>query len=222
MKSSSLIKKVVVIAGCCIGSAVLIFVALNLYVYWKGAPYIKTNLAQVPTSEVVIIPGAAILKNNTLSPILKERADAALELYQAKKVSKILVTGADPTLSDDEVSPVRRYLVKEGVSSEDIFVDYAGFNTYSSMYRAHAIFQVTSAIVVSQRFHLPRAIYIARGLGINAYGFSADDGRYLFKNNIRELFARPYAFFKISFKVKPKYLGASFPIGGDGEATWGN
>jgi SanA protein len=199
---------------------ILLFGILNVYVYEKGVSYLKTSISQLPRSEAIIIPGAAILKNDSLSPILKERADAALVLYRAGKAPKILVTGANPTLSYDEVSPVRRYLVKAGVPPQDIFLDHAGFNTYSSMYRARSVFDVDSAIIVSQDFHLPRAIYIARSLGINAYGFSGDQGTYLFKNDIRELFARPYAVFNVIFHVKPKYLGASFPISGDGQATW--
>lgn len=203
-----------------ISVTLFIILVINFYVYTQGKKYISNSLDTLPTSQVVIILGAAILKDGNLSPVLKDRVDTALELYNQKKVPKILVTGNNSSLSYDEVSPVRRYLVKSGVKPQDIFLDHAGFDTYSSMYRAHTVFGITSAIIVTQDFHLPRALYTAKNLGLDAHGFSADKGDYLIKNNLRELLSRPNAFIDILFKRKPKYLGPSIPISGDGTITW--
>jgi vancomycin permeability regulator SanA len=126
-----------------------------------------------------------VLSNGGLSPILKDRADTAIQLYKLKKVSKIIVSGDNSTVSYNEVNPVRIYLLNKDVLDQDIFFDHAGFNTYSTMYRARDIFKVGSVLIVSQSFHLPRSVFIARELGINAYGVNADAGNILFKNYIR-------------------------------------
>lgn len=207
--------------GTALFIAILVIGAtLNIYVYEKGRKYIISSVKNVPQSQVAIILGAAILKDNTLSPVLRDRTDAAIELYKQNKVSKILVSGNNASLSYDEVTPVRRYLEKEGVAPQDIFLDRAGFDTYSSMYRAKNKFQVSSAIIVTQDFHLPRANYIARSLGIEANGFSADDGTYKLKNNFRELVSRPNVFVELILKRKPPYMGEVIPITGDGTLTW--
>ena len=165
---------------------------------------------------MVLIPGAAVLKNGALSSIFKDRVNTAIELYQAKKVSKILVSGDNSTISHNEVNPVRNYLLEKGVPDEDIFLDHAGFDTYSTMYRARDIFQVSSIIISTQSFHLPRSVFIARMLGINAFGISADVGHILFKNYIREIFANEKAVLELIFHIKPKFLGDVIPITGDG------
>ena len=140
----------------------------------------------------------------------------AIAVYQKGLVDKILVTGDNSSVDHNEVNPMRNYLIKNGIPEQDIFVDHAGFDTYSSMYRARDIFQVESMIVVSQAFHLPRAVYIARSLGLTAYGIVADRGHYLFSNNIREIFGDVKALGNLLFDRQPKYLGAVIPITGDG------
>jgi SanA protein len=165
---------------------------------------------------VALIPGAAILANGVPSPIFIDRVDTAIELYKAGKVSKILVSGDNSTVSHNEVNPVRLYLLGKGIPDQDIFLDHAGFNTYSSMYRAREIFGVSSMLVATQSFHLPRAVFIARQLGIQAYGVNADTDHILFHNYFREIFADEKAAFDLLFHTKPKYLGDTIPIMGDG------
>ena len=140
----------------------------------------------------------------------------AIKLYEAKKVSKILVSGDNSTDSHNEVNPVRLYLISKGIPDEDIFLDHAGFDTYSTMYRARDIFGVSSTLVTTQSFHLPRAIFIARQLGIEAYGVNADVGHMLFRNYVRETLANEKAFLNLILHRKPKYLGEKIPITGDG------
>jgi SanA protein len=196
---------------------IIIFIlATNLTVRGIAAPYIYENAKDASETQAAVIPGAALLPDGTLSPIFKDRVDAAIALYEDKKVSKILVSGDNSTVSHNEVNPVRNYLLLKGIPDQDIFLDHAGFNTYSTMYRARDIFGVTSMLITTQSFHLPRAVFIARELGINAYGVNADNGPSLFRNYFREAFADEKAVFDLVFHAKPKYLGDRIPITGDG------
>ena len=196
-------------------SAIILLVTFQIIAI-ESRPYIYADIAALPLTQVALIPGAAILSNGNLSPVLKDRVDAAVRLYKAGKIEKILVSGDNSTLTYNEVNPVRNYLLTSGIPAEDIFLDHAGFDTYSSMYRARDIFQVSSITIVTQSFHLPRAIYVAHHLGIVAYGFNADSGRYLFKNYVREWFADVKASIDIAHHRKPKYTGNIIPITGDG------
>ena len=201
-----------------LGLAVFV-IFLPAYFYFSTRAVISPDPAKLPITESAMILGAAILKNGDLSPVLKDRADAAIDLYQAHKVVKILVTGNDASVDYNEVTPVRKYLIKNDVPSQAIFLDHAGFDTYSSMYRARDVFQVKSMVIVSQSFHLPRAVFIARRLGINAYGLNADNGTYSFSNYFREIPADVKAYFNLILKRHPKFLGEAIPITGTGEET---
>ena len=130
---------------------------------------------------------------------------------------KILVTGDNGSVAYNEVNPVRRYLLVQGVASEDIFLDHAGFDTYSSMYRARDIFLTDSIVIVTQSFHLPRAIYIARHLGLNAIGFNADKGWYRLRNYNREILADVKAVADLISRRVPKFLGEQIPITGEAQ-----
>ena len=194
---------------------VFIFIT-NMVFYLATKSYIYNDAAEAPNAEAVLIPGAAILKGGALSSIFIDRADTTIKSYKGGKASKILVSGDNSTVSHNEVNPVRLYLISKGVPDKDIFLDHAGFDTYSSMYRARDIFGVSSVLIATQSFHLPRAVFIARRLGINAYGVNADIGHILFRNNVREVFADEKALLDILFNRKPKYLGEKIPILGDG------
>lgn len=197
--------------------ALLVFILIvNLIIHLGARAYIYKNLEDVPKAQTALIPGAAIFANGKISPIFKDRVNMAIELYKIKKVSKILVSGDNSTVSHNEVNPVRLYLLDKGIPDEDIFLDHAGFDTYSTMYRARDIFQVDSIIVTTQSFHLPRSVFIARTFGIEAYGVSADNGHILFKNYIREMLANEKAILNLIFQRKPKFLGEVIPITGDG------
>lgn len=133
---------------------------------------IFAQTGDVPASDVAIVLGASVVRGKP-SPVLAERANAAIELFQKGKVHAILVTGDSQDRSHDEVTPVRKYLEAAGIPQSAIWLDREGFDTYSSMYRAKVIFGATHAIVVTQDFHLPRAVFLARSLGIDASGFIA-------------------------------------------------
>lgn len=183
------------------------------------ASYTYTSLDTAPETEVAIVLGASVVRG-VPSPLLAKRADAALALYRKGKVKKILVTGDNGALSHDEVTPVREYLLDAGVPPQDIFLDHAGFDTYSSMYRARDVFQARSLTIATQDFHLPRALWIARRLGLPAYGFIAEGGESSLRNYLREIPASLKALLEVSIRREPKYLGPAFPLTDDGQATW--
>lgn len=195
---------------------VIVFAVSYVVINTGSSKYIYNDVDKLPHAQVAVIPGAAILLNGQISPVLRDRTDMAITLYQKGIVGKILVTGDNSSLAYNEVNPVRNYLLKSGIPAQDIFLDHAGFDTYSSMYRARDVFLVDSMIIVSQGFHMPRAVYIARHLGVTAYGMVADRGHYLFRNNIRELFGDVKALGNLVFNRQPKYLGKEIPITGNG------
>ena len=139
-----------------------------------------------------------------------------------EKVSKILVSGDHGTVEYDEVNTVKAYLLENGVQPENIFLDHAGFDTYDSIYRAKEIFEVESVVIVTQEFHLPRAVYIGNSLGIETHGYIADRQPYVAAiwNSFRESLARIKAFLNVTLNSKPKYLGEPIPITGDGTLSW--
>ena len=194
----------------------IVFLLSYLIINSASGKYIYNDIDKLPHAQVAIIPGAAILINGDLSPVLRDRVDMAIEIYKTGIVGKVLVTGDNSSLDHNEVIPMKKYLVKNGVPEQDIFTDHAGFDTYSSMYRARDIFKVDSMIVVSQAFHLPRAVYIARHLGVTTYGMEADRGHYLLRNDVREIFGNVKALSDLIFKRQPKYLGEPILITGDG------
>ncbi|MDD4662231.1 MAG: ElyC/SanA/YdcF family protein, partial [Candidatus Pacebacteria bacterium] len=168
-----------------------------------------------------LVLGASV-KGNRVSDIFKDRLDAALILYNEGKIEKILISGDHGTKEYDEVNTAKDYLLSKNVLEEDIFLDHAGFDTYDSIYRAKEVFGISEVIIISQNFHLGRALYIAHSLGIDAQGFSADLHKYITedKNNIREFLARIKAFFDVELKAKPKFLGDPINIYEDGRQTW--
>jgi SanA protein len=207
-----LVEALVVVAAL----ALAFIVTLNILIYIETDGYIYSDSSLVPSATVVLVPGAALAAPGTLSLIFTERVDLAIRLYTAKKVSKILVSGDNSTLAHNEVNPARTYLLSKGIPDQDIFLDHAGFDTYSSLYRARDVFGVTSVIIATQSFHLPRAVFIARKLGMQAYGVSADTGPVLLYNYVREIFADEKAIFDLLFGRAPKYLGTPVPITDDG------
>ena len=195
----------------------IVFILVTNIVFYLGTKsYIYNNFTQAPNTEVALIPGAAIYKDGSLSAVFRDRVDMAIKLYEAKKVTKILVSGDNSTDSHNEVNPVRLYLLSKGIPDQDIFLDHAGFDTYSSMYRARDIFGVTSITITTQSFHLPRSVFIARRLGIQTYGVNADVTHIRFRNYVREMLADEKAVLDLVFGRKPKYLGDKIPITGDG------
>ncbi|MBP2650317.1 MAG: hypothetical protein H6Q74_1142 [Firmicutes bacterium] len=194
----------------------------NKCVVTEGAGYIL-NSDDAPKSDAILILGAFVSPEGKVSGMLEERLKVGLELYQKGKASKFIVSGDHGRKDYDEVNAMKKFLLDRNVPDEDIFMDHAGFTTYDSMYRARNIFKVDKIIVVTQGFHLPRAIFLARKLGIEAYGIEAGTGRnsnlVILKNRLREMIARSKAYLAVAIKSKPTYLGEAIPVTGDGRIT---
>ena len=209
-------KRITLFIAICLGLLIVFVITTNVIIYLGTQKYIYNEVENTPEASAVLIPGAAIFSDGSLSSVFLDRVDMAIKLYEAKKVSKILVSGDNSTDSHNEVNPVRLYLIDKGIPDQDIFLDHAGLDTYSSMYRARDIFGVTSILISTQSFHLPRAVFTARQLKIEAYGVNADVGHIFFRNYLREVLANEKAVSNLILDRKPKFLGEMIPITGDG------
>ena len=200
-------------------SIVLLLILLglvpSLFLRVATQAHIYTSPEDLPHADAALVPGASVV-HGAPSPVLAERADAAIRLYTEGRVAKIIVTGDNGERDYDEVTPVREYLVGAGVPVADIFLDHAGFDTYSSMYRARAVFRVRSLIIVTQDFHLSRAVFLARTFGIDASGLVAHGGN--LSGYVREIPASWKALWDIMTHREPKYLGAPIPLSGRSNA----
>lgn len=206
---------------CGVIASILLF-GINAYV--KGVTknkFIKDDdYSVLENIDCVIVLGAGIWGDQP-SPMLEDRLLEAIRLYQKGIADKILVTGDHGQNGYDEVGVMKKYIMQQGIPSKDIFMDHAGFSTYESMYRAKAIFGVENAIVVTQGYHLYRAIYIANELGLNVLGAPSDPRLYAGQayREFREILARNKDFVQCILKVKPTYLGDVISISGDGNIT---
>lgn len=194
--------------------------AVNSYVYRQGRPLIQSP-DQVKPAQVALVFGAYVLPNGTPSAAVEDRLLTALELYQGGKVQKFLITGDHGHDDYDEVNAMKNYLEKKGIPKKDIFLDHAGFDTYQSLVRARDVFGVKDTILVTQEFHLPRALYIAQALGLQAEGVTADRRNLLNLQamELREVGARLKAFAEVSVGRSPKYLGPAIDLAGDAAVT---
>ena len=173
-------------------------------------PYTSHSLDEAPYADAVLIPGASVV-HGELSPIYLARVQVALALFRAGKVPRILISG-DIEPNYDEVTPARDYLRAAGIPASAIFLDSKGFDTYSSMYRSRWVYGARKLIVASQDFHLPRSIFVARSLGIDAYGLMATGGT--LSAYLREIPASWKALGDLMQHRQPKFIGAPIPLAG--------
>lgn len=178
--------------------------------------------AELENTDCVLILGAGVRDGNP-TPMLRDRLITGISLYKTGVAPKIIMSGDHGREDYDEVNVMKSYAVENGVPDSDVFMDHAGFSTYDSIYRAKAVFEADSIIIVTQKYHLYRALYIAERLGVNAVGVSADLDDYSgqLKRDLREIAARDKDFFSCLFKPEPKYLGEKIPVSGDGNITDG-
>ena len=200
----------------------LFFIVSNLVIMGREEPKILAKNRIAPeNAQCILILGAGVWDGGVPSPMLQDRLEEGLRLYREEAAPKIIVSGDHGRQEYDEVNVMKQYLIDAGVPSEDIFMDHAGFSTYESMVRAKEVFGVQRMIVVSQKYHLFRALYITEKLGIEARGAAADPRKYQgeFYRNVREWLARDKDIFYCLFKVPPKYLGDPIDLGGSGNVT---
>lgn len=191
-----------------------LILSLTFWFNLKSSDYIYQEQNDIPEKyDVALVLWAQVIWTR-LSPILQDRVDTAISLYKNGKIKKILVSWDNWKKYYDEVSAMKLYLLKNWVASKDIYLDYAGFDTRDSIYRARDIFLAQNIIIVSQNFHLPRAVVIARFLGLDAIWISADKHQYKDenKNNFREIFARLKASYEMLINKKPTFLWEKIPL----------
>lgn len=173
--------------------------------------------------DCIIILGCGVKDDGRPSDMLYDRIVTGVELYKKGIAPRILMSGDHGRTDYDEVGTMKKYAVDMGVPEDAVFCDHAGFSTYESMVRANKVFGIENAVVVTQSYHLYRALFDAESFGIDAYGVSADVRRYLGQTNrnIREIIARNKDFLFCVFKPDPKYLGEKIDITGSGSVTNG-
>lgn len=171
--------------------------------------------------QCILVLGCAVWLDNEPSPMLKDRLDTAIALYRAGAAPKLLLSGDNSIAEYSEPDCMLKYTLAQGVPPEDIFLDYAGFSTYESVYRSHAVFMADRMIVVTQKYHLFRALKACEALGIEAKGVASGQRKYAgrFYREAREVLARDKDFFKGMIRAKPTFLGDEIPVDGDGTVT---
>ncbi|MGV3719921.1 MAG: SanA/YdcF family protein [Actinomycetota bacterium] len=200
---------------CVMGLCLALAASASCWVEAAGSAGIYRRLADVPERPVAIVFGARVYESGAVSPVLDQRVRAAVDLYQAGKVRKLLMTGDNGRVEYDEVTAMKRRAMELGVPARDVVRDFAGFRTYDSCYRAQRIFGVESAVLVTQEFHLDRALFLARRFGIDAVGYVAEPGMpdaMIQSQEAREVPARIAAAFDSLSKRSPRFLGAREPL----------
>ncbi|MBQ3612311.1 MAG: YdcF family protein [Firmicutes bacterium] len=171
--------------------------------------------------ECIMVLGASVHPDGTPSPMLEDRLEAGIELYNRGVAPKLLLTGDNGQIEYNEVEAMKNYAVNAGVPEEDIFLDHAGFSTYDSVYRASYVFGVESMVVVTQEYHLYRTLHGCKKMGIEAVGIGADQEVYAGQEyrEIREVLARVKDFVMWLIKPEATFLGEAIPISGSGIVT---
>ncbi len=223
MKSFKFFKKAIIFL---LAFAIIVGIyalAINAYVVTSAKKQIisSTQASNLSDVDCIIVLGCLVRPNGTPSDMLSDRLKRGVELYQNGSAPKIIMSGDHGQKEYNEVQTMKQYALDSGIVSEDIFMDHAGFCTYDSIYRAKEVFKAKKVIIVTQEYHLSRALLIARKLGLEAYGVASDYHTYRGQTyrDIREIIARNKDFLYTIIKPKPKYLGEAIPISGDGNLT---
>jgi len=177
--------------------------------------------AELKDVDCILVLGCFVREDGVPSDMLADRLRRGVELYQAGAAPKLLMSGDHGRTDYNEVEAMKQYAIDEGVPSSDVFMDHAGFSTYESVYRAKAIFEADRILIVTQEYHLKRAVYIANAMGLEAYGVACDYHRYTgqLSRDLREVLARVKDFGTTVFRPEPTFLGEVIPISGDGDVT---
>lgn len=208
-----------VVLGLCFQAACMV---IYFSVRGEADRYLTDDIRTVPSVYTGVVLGAAVYADGRISDVLYDRLEKAYGLYRAGKVKRLLLSGDHGTVAYDEVNHMRDFMVSRGVPRENLFLDHAGFNTYDSLVRARRVFRAGDCIIVTQRFHLPRALYIARRAGLRAWGYPADRRRYLYRKRyaVREYFAVMKAFLDCAIRRDPRFTGKPIPITGSSSPSW--
>ncbi|MBC9813931.1 YdcF family protein [Crocinitomicaceae bacterium CZZ-1] len=197
----------------------LLIIGFTVFCNWKIAgdtkAYVFDRISDVPQQKVGVLLGTSkLLKNGNSNQYFTNRIEAAVQLFEQDKIQYIIVSGDNSSKEYNEPEDMKIALVERGIPENRIILDYAGFRTFDSVIRAKEIFGQTKYVIISQKFHNQRAVYIARKNGIEAYGFNAEDVKNYggFKTKVREIFARNKVFIDQLIGQKPKFLGEKIEI----------
>lgn len=225
IKSKKLNIALIITLDACVLACTFLLIftlAVNLYVKQSVNDEILDfdEATKLDGVDCILVLGCGVWGDSP-SHLLADRLEKGIGLYQCGVAPKLLMSGDHGRYDYNEVSVMKQYAMLDGISSEDIFMDHAGFSTYESMYRAKEIFGVDKMVIVTQEYHLSRAVYIANSLGIEAYGVAADYREYSQQPywSAREVLARVKDFAYSIFKPLPTYLGESIDISGNGDVT---
>ena len=216
-KASRIIKA----AACCLLLLLVLALCGNAVVKASSGKKIYQGSMPEGQYDCILVLGCGLTDDGKPKQMLRARLDCAIGLYKEGVSEKLLMSGDHGRVTYDEVNAMKDYAIKEGVPSEDIFMDHAGFSTYETMYRAKAVFEVQSACIVTQEYHLYRAVFDAEKMGIKAAGVCAEENHTIKQayRELREIAARNKDLLYCIVKPKPKYLGDIIPISGNGDAT---
>ena len=215
------LKLIIILAFLAIVGAGAIL-GINAYVCGTAAKQIlSSEVAADWGADCIIVLGCQVRSDGTPSHMLSDRLNRAIELYNLGAAPKIIMSGDHGQTNYDEVNTMKQYAIEAGIPSEDIFMDHAGFSTYETVCRAKEIFGVKRAIIVTQEYHLYRALHIANSFDIDTVGVGADYRTYTgqLKREIREILARCKDFATAIYKPNPTYLGETIPVSGNGNVT---
>ncbi|CAM4301739.1 vancomycin high temperature exclusion protein [Gillisia hiemivivida] len=208
------LKKYIIYILIVLGGGIAFIWGLSFYIIDTTSDEIYSKISDLPISNTVIVLGASVHSDGKLSPILRDRVDTALDIYRSGRAKQFLLSGDNRRNDYDEVSAMKNYLLERDVPENLIFTDPAGLDTYDSMYRSDYIYKIPNAIVVTQKFHLPRTLFIAESLGLNYIGFPAKHKYYETENNLirREKLANLKAMWEILTKQTPENMGEENPV----------
>lgn len=211
-------RRLLLVTGALVALAVLVVGTANAVVLVRTHDRVTDDPTTLPHAQVAIVPGSMVRPDGTLGTVVQARVDAGVALYDAGTVDAVLLSGDNGTPTYNEPDTMRDAVLAAGVPPEDVFTDYAGFNTWHTMRRARDIFGVESAIVVTQGFHVARAVDLAAAAGIDAHGLAVGDEARL-RVSARELLARVSGLGEAT--LRPDVTGGpAISITGDGRASW--
>lgn len=219
---SKTVKRIIIGMIIVILVILIALLGINFFVVAKTKNRIlsEEKAKELENVDCILVLGAGIWGEKP-SPMLEDRLLQGIALYKNGVSNKIIMSGDHGSDNYDEVNVMKRFAIERGVKSEDIFMDHAGFSTYDSAYRAKDIFEAKKIVIVTQKYHIYRALYIAEQLGLEAYGVNSDPQTYSGQvlRDFREVLARDKDWFKCIIKPDPTYLGEAIPVSGNGDMT---
>lgn len=198
-------------------------IILNRWVADRASDWILSapEASKLQDVDCILILGAGVYDNKYPSLMLRDRLTKGVELYELGVSDRLLMSGDNSRIHYNEVKVMKEYVVKLGVPSGAVFQDHAGFSTYESMYRARDVFAAKKIVIVTQTYHLYRAVFVARALGLDAYGVATDPKEYGGQayRELREMMARSKDVLYCLTKPRPTFLGEVIPVSGNGDLT---